>query len=137
MKVLVISNEYDVSTKDVLEWFHYYNIPFFRINEGNIIRIKSITLGESIFLDIDGKTIDLYDYTAVWYRRGQINIDSQIISEFDHTGLRGYFKNEYALLVKFINDYLSSLPRINQFSDNFKSKLSNLITAEKCGLTIQ
>jgi ATP-GRASP peptide maturase of grasp-with-spasm system len=134
MKVLILSNEHDVSTKDVLDWFHYHNIPFFRINEENLIHFKSITLGKSIILDVDGVQVDLFDFTAVWYRRGQINIDSLIISEFDHEGLRTYFKNEYSLLVKFINDYIFSLPKINQFSDNFRSKLSNLIIAEKCGM---
>lgn len=136
MNVLILSNEYDVSTKDVLDWFHYYNIPFYRINEEDIIRIKTVVLGESILLELDGKQIDLYKYDAVWYRRGQFNIDDHIISAVDHDGLRTYFKNEYGLLVKYVNDYISSLPRLNQFSDNFRSKLSNLIEAKKCGLII-
>jgi len=136
MKVLILSNEHDVSTKDVIDWFYILEIPFFRINEENSIAIKSIVIDQSIVLEVNGEVIDLYDFDAVWYRRGKLKIDDQIISEIEHAGLQSYFINEFGLLTKFINDYLASLPKLNQFSDNFKSKLSNLLTAKKCGLAI-
>lgn len=67
--ILVISDSFDISTNEVIEWFYFYKIPFKRLNIQSFISGKyKISFNNSeMSLNIDG--IDFIELKGVWYRR--------------------------------------------------------------------
>ncbi len=88
--ILVITNQRDYSVKEVLEWLHYFNEPFIRINhEKDTIDIDNICLSSklktnhpSVKLKIKNEvSIALNDLKNVWYRGGSIKISHFLHNE--------------------------------------------------------
>lgn len=117
--ILLLSEERDISTDNVVEWLRHYNAPFLRINTSDI------NLVQNIRMDSTGASIQLYDscvnlsnVKAVWFRRGsfrfvsdyfrysdksdevnhqvarQLNNDAQVLSNYLYYALS---KNAYTI----------------------------------------
>lgn len=81
--ILIITNQRDYSVKEVLEWLHYFNEPFVRINhEKDTIDIDNICLSTNLKTSYptvnlkikNGINIALNDLKIVWYRGGSVKI---------------------------------------------------------------
>ena len=79
--ILIVSQESEKSTDDVLKYLLYFGQPFFRINENDFIDKVEIVISddEEINLVIHGDYINIKMFKSSWYRRGKINLQSVFI----------------------------------------------------------
>lgn len=42
--ILILSQEFDPSTDEVINWLEYYGIKYFRLNDTDICKIKNVEL---------------------------------------------------------------------------------------------
>lgn len=117
--VLIISNEYDLSTCKVIDYFLETGKRYLVIHDTDFYKYVSVEIGNNkveVFLEIDEKLISLQDFTSFWYRRGRVN------RKFNYLGTETYQKvieehllNEWDYLQKFIHRVFEQLPGIGAF----------------------
>lgn len=143
--VLVVSEEEDMSTDNVVEWLSYFKIPFLRINKEknfNILSSVSFTKNQSdIFFNIKGKKVNINDIDIVWFRRGEINISSLFVNNPDYdTSVKSVILKQLRLqditLLDYITTRLKEKKHINTPEYYNSSKLVVLETAKNVGLHI-
>jgi ATP-GRASP peptide maturase of grasp-with-spasm system len=141
--ILIVSDEKDISTTEVLRWLNFYNAPWIRVNTEDKIIIHSVAVNEFEF-EIEGKTKRLSSdrLTAYWYRRGHFTISfattfSISKEQEDGRDLLNYLNRELDLLKRHIINIIESKFGIGSFYENSSiNKLINLRLAEKVGLDI-
>lgn len=146
-KILIVSDEEDNSTNEVIDWIHYYEKPFIRINETDEIELIDLTIfGNAVdftLLIANTNTIfKLSEIGSYWYRRGDINLSKpfkNLMKELPSSlrkKIEGYYEWEHRFLYQFIHriivDYVPI--SLNCKFDNFTNKLYNIWTASKNGL---
>jgi len=145
--ILILSSANDVSTNEVIDWLIYKSIPFIRINDESIITLKLIKIPEyKVIVEIVKESkleiieIDLNTVTGYWYRRGDININTNnvYLSENDEFSCKTNecLKKELLELYIFLNLFLERKHSIGKFSENNTNKLYNLIVAHDVGLCV-
>lgn len=147
--ILILSNNSDISTNEVIDWLIHYNCPFIRINETDVVRVKQIDIDQSnlkIILTINHKKeIDLSQITSYWYRRGFFNLNlhqkdisifSKINPKLDNYNLN-FHRQEYESLIDFLHLYLKSKKHISTYYDDGRiNKLYALRCASLAGLKV-
>lgn len=129
--ILVISNEADYSTSQVVNWLHFYNADFIRVNQEDLLDIEFPQ--EDILFRNHDFSFRLSDIKSVWYRRGFLNFTINKIGEkqLDH-----FRKCEFVKLQQYINYKLGELPNINNFLNIDVNKLIVNEVAKKNGLLV-
>ena len=148
-KILIVSDEADNSTNEVIDWINYFDKPFIRINETDEIKLIDLTLiGKNVDFTLKigstNTTFKLSEIGSYWYRRGDINLSKpfkNIAKELPNSlGLKieGYYEWEHRFLYQFIHRILVEYVPIslNSKFDNFTNKLYNLWVAPKNGLSV-
>ena len=144
---LIISNESDLSTNQVINWLNYFKSPFVRINPTTRVTIKKIVIASGVIdtlLEIcDGfetKELSLASIKSFWYRRGnfQKNIQkSDAVESVIKQEISTYLSKEYDCILNFlhqINNFNKNY--IGNYFDNNTNKLFNLVVANSVGLDI-
>jgi hypothetical protein len=78
--ILILSNELDPNTSDVINWLNYQGTKWFRINETDKVELINIVMnnkerdGASILIN-NIHRIELNGIAAYWYRRGYFIFD--------------------------------------------------------------
>lgn len=140
--ILILSQEFDPSTDEVINWLEYYGVKYFRLNDTDICKIKSVELKNgdlNFMIEANSKKISLNKLSSYWYRRGLFNIDySKKIKEKNelHRSLNKFIEDERNKLEEIIHKYLKKIPHIGSYLDNRINKMESLIIASNCGLTI-
>lgn len=148
--ILIISDEDDYSTNDVIDWLIVKRKAFCRINRLDTFELKylSIVEGKSDFeiVSSDKKIrMKLTDLTSYWYRRGYLNLTFNNISylledELDDRlfcqSLNTYLVKEREIIVNYIYELLHKLNGFGRYSENETNKLTNLMIAVTVGLKI-
>lgn len=80
--ILIVSNNNEKSTSDVIEWLLYYRVEFERINETNQIDIN-YNNKDNIIIKSNSKTIKFKDIKSFWYRRGRFHSINKIYQNVD------------------------------------------------------
>jgi ATP-GRASP peptide maturase of grasp-with-spasm system len=137
--VLIKSNEDDFSTTHVVKWLAYWGIPFLRINDERIIGFK-VQNGASTRVELEnGKSFELEQISAYWYRRGAWKFKSEPSpnkSELQRAFDQQDMTNKKAL-IWFLNETLKTHGRISDQQSAFEAnKLDQLLKAEACGLVL-
>ena len=86
--ILIISDRYDGSTCNVIDWLRYRGVDFQVLYENDFVEFVSSNLVgnlQSIQLETKKQAIDTNKITKYWYRRGEINrrfmpIDDELIA---------------------------------------------------------
>ncbi|MDR2064574.1 MAG: grasp-with-spasm system ATP-grasp peptide maturase [Prevotellaceae bacterium] len=141
--ILILSDEFDQSTNDVIDWLLYFKKPFIRINDTDICEIIKIQFEENktkIVIKVKNRKIDFDDVSTYWYRRGYFNIKIPVIKKEDipllYDEVNNSLKKELYIIVNFLHVYLQDKYGLGSFLDNRINKLQTLILARECGLTI-
>lgn len=129
--ILIITNEADYSTSIVINWLHFFNLDFIRINENDEVDV-SFDKNEIIFKNKQFKFL-LSDLKGVWYRRGFLKI---VIDKINDEKLDNFRKLEISKVKEFIYYKLSLLQNINQYENSDVNKLVVSSIAREFGLLV-
>lgn len=148
-KVLILSDDYDQTTNDVIGWLIKKNIDYVRVNPSKFIEITKIDICNEnidICLKYDGQVVNLNEFTHYWYRRGNFtlhdNADSLIKANYEKLFLKEIIdeiKDQNRTIIDFLHLHISnstSLIDIGSYISNNTNKLYNLLIAQKVGLKI-
>ncbi|MDR2126259.1 MAG: grasp-with-spasm system ATP-grasp peptide maturase [Prevotellaceae bacterium] len=134
--ILILSEEFDQSTNDVIDWLLYFNKPFIRINDTDIceiIKIKFVENKTKIVIKVNDQKIDFDDVSAYWYRRGYFSIKIPVIKKESlpllYDDVNNSIKKELYILVNFLHISLQNKYGLGSFLDNRINKLQTLILA--------
>ncbi|MBK7093802.1 MAG: hypothetical protein IPH57_01555 [Saprospiraceae bacterium] len=107
-KVLIVSEEKDISTLKVISYIIKNNIEFVRINTDDKIEELFLSLGNDMVFSIKSQTIDLKSIKAIWLRRGQIRFakgkmlsDEKLITEY----MNFFFENSNKTIGNLFKEY--------------------------------
>lgn len=149
--LLILSENHDISTKDVVDWLIHDNTQYVRVNDKAKMYLNCTCIkneGTNWVINAEqsdiqfSKRIEFEKISAYWYRRGYINLPPFIpqnetlegnilISKFQR-----YLDSNHKELIEFINDSLVTKKHVGAYKDNFKSKLINQQAALDVGLNI-
>lgn len=134
--ILILSNDTDQSTNDVIDWLIFYNANFKRINFSDSLRVNKACIDGSISFELEliktGEIIHSNDISFFWYRRGDLNI--YLDSDIQETD---YISREQERLKQFIYHFLvKKVPSIGNYYDNDINKLIVLSLAADLGISV-
>lgn len=129
--ILILSNSYDTSTTEVIEWLTYNNLKFYRINENDIIKL--IFDFNDIFLELSDITISLNEITSFWYRKGNFSYSNNY-NFSNNNDINLMQKMELLNIMDFINYKLSKISHINRIDKRSVNRLIVSDIAKNIGL---
>jgi len=75
MSIVIITNEDDHSTNNVLDWLYYFKQAVFRVNGKTLVDIDAIEILENdIIIKNNNKLINYNEIKAFWHRRSNFKI---------------------------------------------------------------
>jgi len=146
--ILILSNNFDPSTSDVINWLDYQDVKWFRINETDKISLINIEIGNSddsnvAILVNDEQRIDLRNVDAYWYRRGYLAksekwrrfryTDSNFLQSSIYNTLQDDDQNAFEYLHHFLQD---NKRNINSYLSGKNNKLYYLSKAVESGFMV-
>lgn len=151
--VLIITDDFEISTNRTIEYLLRYKVPFTRINsDKSKIELISLTLAndsskDEMILKVDERIVRLSEITAVWQRRGRIRLSSRPAGTYDFLKTvlpRGINKHaehnlnyEKETLNGYITFFLTQVSRcIGNGNNATQNKLAVLYHAKQLGLLI-
>jgi len=140
--ILIISNESDKSTNEVIDWLEFYGEIFLRISDKDKVKIKKIELNTSktnIQLLIKNISVNLSEIKSIWYRRGWLTIDKDFFlsdtMKLFKRKLKVQLVTEFNDINRFIIEIMSEIS-LNKPTDNHINKLTVLKEAKQVGLNV-
>lgn len=142
--ILILSEEFDSSTNNVIDWIDYNNFQFYRINETSNIDLASISINNEennqFILLAESLAIDSNEITSYWYRRGFLKVEFNLIEGCDipnyEKTVNKYLAKENAHLKEILYQILENRRSIGKLSNNKTNKLEVLSHAKELGLNI-
>jgi ATP-GRASP peptide maturase of grasp-with-spasm system len=133
MMVLIISQDDDYSTLEIIKWLIYYNVSYIRVNSQDKVQLEELDIQSKTFIfKIDGKIVNLADISYIWYRRGKFNFfgKSLIDEVYKFQNRETFTFNEYI----FSSKLLKGKDVIGNWLQSEPNKLLVLEYANKLGL---
>lgn len=143
--ILVISEEIERTTDEVLQYLLLHGISFLRINKEEPLKILELSLNcERLLFEFNGKVFNINDFDTVWYRRGYFSSSFiqpalvELSSDPNKLNQVGRFLgNEWNILQFYIFNILERKGHVlGSFQKSLVNKLINLSLAKQCGLLI-
>lgn len=143
--ILIISQERDYSTSEVIQWLNYYKAPFVRVNAEDICCLDRVNISNDkscdfVFLIIGKGEIRFDSITSVWYRRGEINFHSPSLSFIENSDLRvninRHLNNENAILQDYFYFLIDNISHVGSYRTRGMNKLIVLQEAKMLGIQI-
>ena len=142
--VLIISDEMDFSTNEIIDWLLYYKKEFYKINNTDNVRIKNINISSKGNLDFnlvvnDKDEIKFSSISSYWYRRGTFTLSYKVPAFFNEclNFIEQNLREDISSNVRFLHTSLFLFKKgFGFFYDNFTNKLINLLIASDCGLKV-
>lgn len=127
--ILILSENKDSSTTQVIEWLNFFNKKWVRINGEEKIQIECI--GDDFLFFTDDCRFKLSEISSFWYRRGFFNIklDLTEINEFNEQ-----IKREASVLIQYIYYKLFQIKHIDSIKNISVNKLIINSQVEELGL---
>ncbi|KFE97281.1 grasp-with-spasm system ATP-grasp peptide maturase [Chryseobacterium luteum] len=129
--ILIISDNNDISTTEVIKWLLVMEKKFVRIHEDEIFEIKIIQ--KKIFLESSCNCFFLDEIHSVWYRRGGLNFKRL---RYKNNSININMNEAQHWLEDYVKKKLESIKHINKESNSLVNKLLVLEEAEKVGLDV-
>lgn len=127
--VLILSNNNDMSTTQVINWLEVNENKWLRVNTEDKVCLNFI--GDDVVFLLNSKTYNLSDFSSFWYRRGFLNFDfenikSELFNKFQKIELNDF--------IGFLYYKISLLPHLNNISNASVNKLIVSDLARKMGV---
>lgn len=135
--ILILSENIDQSTNDVIDWLDHYSQPFKRINTDEL-EYNEISISPNGTKILHRNKVVKFEDSLVWYRRGTLAYHREIEIKTNRIigqKINEHLESEYQTITDIICD---RIPPANLLGPlNFKiNKLRVLEIAEKCGIKI-
>lgn len=136
--ILLISEEGDTTTYEVLQWIKFYGKKYVRINQEDEVFVALIDFeSEDIIIRIKDVEINLKDVKFTWYRRGFFDFKLAYFLELEREAIKKTIKEESSFLNTFIMRFLTKQTiNINDYFTSHNNKLITLLEAKTVGLKI-
>lgn len=142
--ILVLSEESDITTNEVIDWLAHYRVPFVRINKEDRVHIGHFSLdgsGQLSFaLHLRDTIIRSDEITGYFNRRGFFSFNLKVPRSDDREisdDLRNHIRQDALDLNEFVAFMLeNSVPHIGEFRLQRVNKLTVLKMAAECGLAV-
>lgn len=140
MKILILSQEVEASTNNVISWLNYYgSADITRINGENHFYLCKILFAKSTEIEVyksNGGLVNISTFDSFWFRRGEFNFLSPQFNRL-HEESSKIINTEISKIQEFIHHYLKSKKCLGSLTlDKTINKLINLDFAQKVGLRI-
>ncbi len=129
--ILIISENNDRTTTEVIRWLHLLGKKFIRIHEDELFEIKVIR--KKVFLESERSQFFLDDIDVVWYRRGGLNFKRL---RYENDSINISLNETQHWLEDYVRKTLENKKHINKESNYHVNKLLVLEKAEKIGFDI-
>lgn len=134
--ILILSDEDDATTDDVLDWLDYFEEKYLRINGSNCGEFSELRINEQGQFDFkisfDNYNLIYSQIRSYWYRRGRINLDIQYLKNPDNQKLENTanfsLERECQELLMFFHLCFEKLHGIGTIFEKNQSKIQNIIT---------
>lgn len=145
MKILILSELYDVSTNNVMDYLVNMEHEVFRINTEDKIEDLLISFSNSydnVSFKVRNNEIQLNKYDKIWYRRGYLSFSyntdlTKIENKITRTSIRHNLLNEELLTIKeYIEQFMYSKLPLKGLNSRSSNKLIALKKAKEAGLLI-
>jgi len=141
--ILILSDRYDQSTNDVIDWLISNKAKFKKINQDDVLKLVRLALEDSkvqIILEFNNEIINLDEIKSYWYRRGGLNlsyeVDLSTLEEDLRSKVRKHLFGEAKVLRDFIYKALENKKSIGSPLTDDINKLDCLARAERLGLKV-
>lgn len=143
--ILILSEEMDLSTNEVIDWFKFYKQDFIRINNEDLIEVEEINISNgkliSLIISIVNRQqkIDLCQITSYWYRKGDFQFDFKLPTTIHYDlneEIKEFLMAERFKIIDFIHLFLQEINGIGCIYEDARNKLAHLLLASKFGLKI-
>lgn len=142
--ILIFSQNFDVSTCQVIDWINFLGGEFIRINDDNIIRTNFSHYLSNVdstieFLNDKNKFVPLNKIHSIWYRRSKLpEIDGmeKIKNIDEYYRINKNISSEYKTLLKYLFVVEKDKKKLGSFMRRNVNKLESLQIAKKSGLNI-
>lgn len=143
--VLIISEQNDYSTENVIKWLEYFQTNYFRLNREDKITGVNIFFSENDFsasIYINNNWLSFEEIQCVWYRRGELNFDFELnfsddlVEDFKKGVQYNLLNEELRTINKFMEYVLMNKPSIGSMKSKNANKLLSLLYAQRSGLNI-
>lgn len=143
--VLILSEENERTTDEVVQWLLNYNVRFLRINKEDNLKIVCVSPSSGkALIEVKENVYDLNTFETVWYRRGYFNSNCVRagLAEFSSdqsklAQISRFLNREWSVLQGFMFYELENKKTVlGNFLKSQANKLINLRIANECGLLI-
>ncbi|MCH2231364.1 MAG: grasp-with-spasm system ATP-grasp peptide maturase [Crocinitomicaceae bacterium] len=142
-KVLIISDEDDATTEDVILWLKHFGQPFIRINRTDNFELKSISIEkdtDDFLLENENFKLCSNEIASYWYRRGRLSLNRESIDMTENPrlnySLQDSIDSEVREIVTYLHKIFESKKGIGSISENSTNKLFNLSKAKIAGFSV-
>jgi hypothetical protein len=139
--ILILSEERDQSTHNVIDWLNYYHKKIIRVNTETEIKVESVSISnhqEHIVLKKNDIFFNLTEISCTWFRRGVLSLNSQrkyTANNYFNRMLSNHIQDEAKGIQKYIYKKLEKKRHLGSHSYSV-IKLESLIQAKASGLKI-
>jgi ATP-GRASP peptide maturase of grasp-with-spasm system len=153
--LLILSDEDDLSTNQVIDWLRYYAIPWHRLSSASELQLQHLEIKEDgihFTLKVSEpqrKAPDAYIHssaiTAYWYRRGSITLAQNTINPAPSeesviariiSNICRHIKQENTKIPQLLHLWFKTLKHLGSYFENDTNKLYNLFLASHLGLSV-
>ena len=129
--ILIITNNNEPTTNEVIKWLISTGKSFLRIHEDEIFNIK--VNNKRVYLESNEKSFYLDEIVSVWYRRGALRFDRV---QYNHPSINQHMIETQYWLEDYVLKTLESKKHINKQSRRSVNKLWVLDKAKEIGLNV-
>lgn len=140
MKTLIITNKYDQSTCDVIDWLRYYNKEHIVLIDETEYSLVKIDMNGSYTLKVNDCILNSNEISSIWFRRGGLHLEPIEIIESSDESISASFCHYYnvasEVLGGFIQNSFLRQKSINNQKYQSVNKLEALQTAKAHGIKV-
>lgn len=140
--IVIVSQENDSSTNDVMDWLYAWNKKVVRINETDTINSFSLQIDDndlSLIFRCGNKEFKISDVDYFWFRRGGFVFDVSFLTKIEphfYTYLKEHLSDECNTMKDFLVYLLNKKPSLGNYYQGNANKLISLYVAQKVGMEI-
>jgi len=141
--ILILSDNSDQTTNDVIDWIIYYKHDFVRVNDSNKCSVTGIVLNDSTSdatLTIQNRELRFSMISSYWYRRGNFTFEVPSFRFNNNFIFKDNIRQNLWQEIRSLSYYLHSILKrkygLGSFLENDINKLENLTLAKEIGLLI-